>query len=82
MSEPSPLTEDQVDEQFRLLWARRGGRPEAAPSVRDLWREQCRVADLDQQPEPTLDEVVAHFSWFFTPPQLDEHGRWVEEGSI
>jgi hypothetical protein len=51
---------------------------ERALNLQAIWQEQCRVAAKYGIPEPTFEEVQEHFAWFFSPPNLDKHGRWVE----
>ncbi|MEI8352408.1 MAG: hypothetical protein WCG36_08865, partial [bacterium] len=68
------MTADEVNVQLLRFWQRSKG-VGRAPTVYDLWMEQERVAEMDGGVLPTLRQVVEHFSWFFTEPELDENGR-------
>lgn len=59
------LTEDQIDALLGDHWRAVAGDTRHAPTLRDLWVEQCRVARLDGAFEPALDDLRAHFSDFF-----------------
>lgn len=69
------LSKDEINVHLQRFWSQQAGRLVRAPTVYDLWAEQERVAELDGGVLPTLAQVVEHFAWFFTEPDLDENGR-------
>lgn len=69
----SSLSEDEIDVLLQRVWSRAHGRLVRAPTLRDFWQEQCRVAAKHGLAEPLFEEVREHFSWYFTKPELDEH---------
>jgi hypothetical protein len=62
------MSEGAVDHHLQEFWHGELGRSAPAPSVRDIWMEQCRVARQDGLPEPLFEDTLKHFVWFFEVP--------------
>jgi len=60
------MTEAGVNVYLQRFWSQQAGRLVRAPTAYDLWAEQERVAEQDGLELPTLNQVVEHFSWFFS----------------
>lgn len=58
------MTEDALNQRIRGFW-RSIGAQSPAPTLRDLWMQQCRVASDSGLAEPTFEQLAEHFSWFF-----------------